>query len=520
MEQEKLNIKTSSIYTVLSVTFAILLVWVEIASTSLTLNFFRGLGGEGIVRNGVTGFAIANDILKVVGITLAIVAYRTKEKGHCVIFTIAAIATLIISFFASQAYDLNMHAKLKNETVTQSDGYKRQTEIYGTTKESLKNSQEQLKKMSTVEKYINSNVDIINLKKQIKELGSLTEYQKNNNSDYGSKKFASRASNTNKALQQTYNNKKNELTNKLAAKENILRKEFLSTKKDTEDNIKKYSEELDKINSGFSNLNNVELETTTGMEQFSKNYNLSIKTIAKWKNIHLEFIGVILGIVLAFCWRQRNKYKELELTGNSVGINIPINAKDKTVEAMAQNKLEMKNSNLADRIREGMNKIIKVGWGTEIDTSSYKQKKVNLEKPEVKIGFTPPQKKLSSNEQNKGGKESEPRKKENNDKSLPNTENKHNRQENNLSGVTRNNIIKYLKFLYDKKYWWAGTPTGYKKIEQLAKFEDKNISGKIRNTLETLEIIGTEEKTIGKRKLNVTKLKMELQEAIKNIFKN
>jgi hypothetical protein len=103
---------------------------------------------------------------------------------------------------------------------------------------------------------------------------------------------------------------------------------------------------------------------------------------------------------------------------------------------------------------------------------------------------------------------------------LPNTENKHNRQENNLSGVTRNNIIKYLKFLYDKKYWWAGTPTGYKKIEQLAKFEDKNISGKIRNTLETLEIIGTEEKTIGKRKLNVTKLKMELQEAIKNIFKN
>ena len=143
------------------------------------------------------------------------------------------------------------------------------------------------------------------------------------------------------------------------------------------------------------------------------------------------------------------------------------NTENKAAES--QNKLEMKNTNMAENIR---NKL-KLGLSNLLE-SEQKRKKVNLEKPEVR---------------------------------------------QDLSGVTRNNIIKYLKFLYDKKYWWQGNPPGYKKIEQLAGFKDKNISNKIRATLETLEIIGTEEKTIGKRKLNVTKLKMELQEALKNIFR-
>jgi hypothetical protein len=392
LEQEKLNIKTSWIYFALTFIFGVLLVWVEIASTSLTLNFFRGLGGEGIVKNGVTGFAVANDIIKVIGITLGIVAYRMKEKSHFVIFVIAGVVTLTISFFASQAYDLNMAAKLKNETVTKSGGYKRQEELYNTTKDSLEENQKQLKSMTTIEMYVNNNNEIKEIKKQIKELGSLTSYQKKNNSYYGSRTYKAKANNENAKLKNEYDNKIKNLTNKLIETEKRLRNEYIETKAETEKNIERYTEKLDNTNSGFSKITEgVELETSEGMEQFSKSYGWSIVTIATGKNVHLEFIGVVLAIMAAFCWRLHKKYKELELNGEYEGIDIKIPTKESIITTESQNTLEMKNTKSANNIR---NKLIE---GINRLTKTKKPKKVNLQK-EVKIGFDLTKQKISDTE--------------------------------------------------------------------------------------------------------------------------
>lgn len=510
--EKKLNIKTSWIYFGTALIFLGLVIWVEIASTTLTLYFFRGLGDDEITRKGTIGFAIANDLVKILAITLGIVALKQKDKLNARIFLIAGILALTVSFFASQAYDLNKAAKLRNEVTTmknkaktESGDYKRQESLYNSTKNSLEVSQKQLSNMSNVEKYINSNVDIINLKQQIKDLGTLTNYQKNNNSDYGSKKFASRASNTNKALQETYNNKKNELTNKLAAKENILRKEFLSTKKATENDIKKYNEQLEKIQNGFDKITtltaNEEIETTEGMEQFSKAYGWSIKSIATGKNSYLEFLGVVLSLLMAFCWRMHKKYKELEITGNSEGINISIPVNDKnetneTVEAMAQNTIEMKKdntlSNLSSKIKNGINTAIKAGWGTEIDTSNYKRKV-----DQIGFKFEP--------EENKPVEI---------DKVKP-----ENNTINKMSKLTKLDFLKFISALYNpatmylKKYG-----TGYKKITDQTKL-DKTKVKKIRDCLEILEIIETKTIKHGNREMNVTQLNTTKAEALKKIFK-
>jgi len=123
LEQEN-SIKTWHIYAIAVFIFGILTLWTEIASTTLTLHFFRGLGDDEMTRFGTTGFAIANDLVKVFAITLGIIAMRSKDKLHISIFFIAGAVALTVSFFASQNYDLNKSAKIKNEIIVNSNEYK------------------------------------------------------------------------------------------------------------------------------------------------------------------------------------------------------------------------------------------------------------------------------------------------------------------------------------------------------------------------------------------------------------
>jgi len=450
LNNEKTN--TSNFILLACIILTILTIWTEAASTILTLELFRSLATSKIMQFGMVGFAIANDFFKVFGFTLVLVAYKSKDKLRTSIFTIVSIMCLLVSLMASQNQDLNISAKIQNETITNSDSYKINN---ASIKQNLNDSETYTSMLK---------IAIERKRKLINGKQSKFEEIKNNiNKKYNS---------------QMSNYKKNYIiANGVIPLQQKIKKEITSEEKKYTDEITNIENEITNIEKNKNNIesrknnlikdkNNIEnsnIKTEKGMNNLSEWLNCSVGKIGIGKNIHLELLGIVLFIALVFCY---NWYKKMKLEENDIPLLDKLSNTAQEILSKKDNTIVAINNN--DIISEN-----------------------------TKIGF-----KTNKNDNNK------------------NTPTLDCIKRDDTSKISKIDFIKYINALYNPTNFYLNKyPPGYKKISEKTNLDQTKIK-KIRDTLEMTNIIETGNEQISKnRKMNVTKLIMNKQTALKKINK-
>jgi hypothetical protein len=119
-----------------------------IISLVFTWSFFYSLS-TGFLAFCFAIFGVVNDFGKVIFLPAVIVAASQNKRGHAFFFSVIWTICFVISLVASQSFDLNQKNDIKNKNLIESSSYKRQAEIFETTKDSI----------------VNLKNDIVNLKK-------------------------------------------------------------------------------------------------------------------------------------------------------------------------------------------------------------------------------------------------------------------------------------------------------------------------------------------------------------------
>lgn len=225
----------------------VLLAIVVYASSRLTIEFFGSIG-TGQVRVSNFLLAIVNDTSKVfLPICVGIAFYREKYV-MVLILTIITLATVIISFGASQALDLNVG----NSQLLKGSKKKEIISI----RDSLAAEKQKLLQDREVE---------------------IDTYKKELNSLPG-----------------------NYYTNSMK-----LSKTIEDTSKRYNDMIRNKEMEIEKYNNMIVNYNESGELTTEGYHALAKSLNISVDVIMKWKNILLELLALVLSLNLGLLLAEK-----------------------------------------------------------------------------------------------------------------------------------------------------------------------------------------------------------------------
>jgi phage shock protein A len=284
---------------------------IGVSSTAYTVMLFESMA-TGDAKKAAVAIGIAFDFGKYAFSTLAALQYTKNKFLSSLTFALLAIVLIGISFFASQAYDLNHNNKILNKSINESAEYKRKNTTFDSIQSSIKSDQKELDNLR------------VNKNNMINEAVKGLEDQKN-------------------SLPSDYITRKGQIQkqiDELKASENLRIDNRI---KELEENIKKYQKQLENTDNSFEGLENT-VNTTEGIYALakmldSKNPDAMLQKMTKWKNIILEVVGiafaVAFGIYLGKGFKGNGKgiFNKIKNATSAIGNKIGDIKEKKTVVA-------------------------------------------------------------------------------------------------------------------------------------------------------------------------------------------
>jgi hypothetical protein len=117
-------------------------------SSALTGNLFYSMASTSSFGWAYFIAGIMLDCGKIVFPALAIIKIVEQKYGSVLVYGGMALVCLSISFFASQAFDLNQNNAIKNESIVSSAAFKRQGDLFDSTNGSISKLNDDIKKLN------------------------------------------------------------------------------------------------------------------------------------------------------------------------------------------------------------------------------------------------------------------------------------------------------------------------------------------------------------------------------------
>lgn len=220
-------------------------------------------------------------------------------------FAVIGLGCIVVSFGASQAYDLNQKNKIKNEAITKNGSYKRNEKIFDVTAKTIEDNQKELLNLTA------------NKEKLISESVKSLEEQR----DSLPTNYITKRAQVQNQINEIKQSKTNEINSRIAQ---------------LEKNIKDSNKNVKEVNNDFNTLES-KVETTEGIYALAKwidpkNPESVLGSISLLKNVFLEVISIAFSLAFGLFLGKSKIVKP---------------AKDKTVCLVNEDKeyLAWKNAN-------------------------------------------------------------------------------------------------------------------------------------------------------------------------------
>jgi hypothetical protein len=441
---------------------------ISISSGVYTISLAKQLAGGGMtIFSVIIGFTF--DFCKYAFSVNATYQYQKGNVVASLVYTFLAIAFTLVSFFASQTYDLNHNNKILNKTTKSSD-------LYNMKKDNYDDLNKQIEQDQNIVNDLRNNKD----KKVEEHIKPLIE----NRDKYNENTYRTLRGQLQEKINSEKEKKSQEIDNQIAALDKKIEKNQLKLES-TEKGIEK---------------TNGNIRTEEGLYSLAKMFNSeNPDTVMYWigiiKNSLIEIAGIalfacyglllgkskskgIFGSILSFKDKFTGFKSELRKPTTATSQNdININTDDNLSSSM-QNHIDINDSDIKKKdnlvsknFNINTNKKHKIDLGkTNINTN------VNIEevKPKRKIGFEMP----------------------------------------SDDDITDKDLEMYLEAFYNESNWHNGYPAGYAKIARIINI-NTTLAQKIRGQLERMKIIGTEKHG----RLTRSKSLMDYNKAIRTIQK-
>jgi hypothetical protein len=200
---------------------------------------------------------------------LAAFSYNKEKFISLFAYSLLTIACVLTSFFASMAFDLNANNAIKNETVTNSDAYKRQNALFNTTNTSIEKLRKDIANMKA-----NKNIEVAAAVEGLKS-------QKN-------------------SLPKDYVTRKNQLQSQIDNKEAITKSKIEQDIKEKENELKLKENKLPAVQEGFSTVGK-DISPTKGAYALAQwmsaaNPDGTIGIMNLIKNILIELVAIAFSM--------------------------------------------------------------------------------------------------------------------------------------------------------------------------------------------------------------------------------
>jgi hypothetical protein len=262
----------------------VMLVTVAYASTSVTVEFFGGIG-EGTIKRSNFLLGLMNDAGKYFFPMLIPIAMVKRRFFLATILVCFTILTMVLSFFASQAQDLNLAAAQYKKAVVNDEGYqmnKSTFELSTSYMEELRAEKAELKSVN-IEDKIDNDSTIIALQ---------NEYEIAKKKNWIS-------------TRPPYGRGTQIISGDIESRKAEIRQEHKQRLLDIDSQIKDQSTKAEKAAERTTNFDGVEATTTEGYQNLSEYLGIQVGDVAKYKNILLELLGVVLSATLGMLLGNR-----------------------------------------------------------------------------------------------------------------------------------------------------------------------------------------------------------------------
>jgi hypothetical protein len=288
-------------YAILATIVFVLLCIVTYASTSLTISFFGSIG-SGTVKTSNLLLGLANDICKIIFPFIVALLIR-KHKALSAALILITVATMTVSYFASQGIDLNVNNSTKQDTILSSTTYKQSIESQASKSNEISENRRIIKKgieerkKAFDERMALSKTEITTLRKEKENINIPGSWNR-----------------------EQARKEKQKLIDKKIEDMNIYESQHNRA-------IAKMNEQLlalrtDTSAAGIIDTDNVELLDTQGYNALASSMGVAVDSIVKFKNIFIEVLAIALSIVLSVLL-------SLIKTKSNVIVNNPIKEKVK-----------------------------------------------------------------------------------------------------------------------------------------------------------------------------------------------